>query len=50
MYDGSQFQWISLSIHLQEADGFVVEALRCVIEDALQCSLDNGAGSQNALA
>lgn len=37
------------SLHLQEADGVVVEALRGVVQDALQRPLDNGAGSQNPL-
>lgn len=38
------------SVYLQEADGVVVKALRCVVEDALQGSLDDTAGSQNTLA
>lgn len=39
-----------MGAHLQEADGAVVEALGRVVEDALQGSLDDGAGSQDALA
>lgn len=37
-------------VYLQEANGCVVKALRCVVEDALQGTLDDAAGSQNTLA
>lgn len=38
------------STYLQEADSVVVKALRCVVEDALQSTLNDAAGSQNTLA
>lgn len=38
-----------LSVYHKKVDGAIVKALRCVVEDALQGTLDNAAGSQNAL-
>lgn len=37
-------------MYLQEGDGVVVKALRRVVEDVLQGTLDDAACSQNALA